>query len=332
MNQPPILLLYGLDEHTLPVDAATTRQTVARMAEVLRARGWRVAESEVSHDLRAALAAFDPAKWVVLNQCEGSPGQAFYYARVAAELERRGYAFTGSTAAALHETQLKPSMKRLLAAAHLATPAWAAFDTPGRVAFDRFPAIVKPAAEHCSFGISRESVVFSAEEARARAAVLLAQYPGGVIIEEFLDSEEYAVALWGPDHAPEVLGISVIHYDAFPDVRDRLCTFDAKWMVETEAFQKTPPNCRAAIPAELRAQVERLAGQAHVACQVRDYGRVDLRLRAGVPMVLDVNTNCDLGEAGGFVHTAITAGWDYGALLERLVRLAAARQNHSPVP
>jgi D-alanine-D-alanine ligase len=272
------------------------------------------------------LAAFDPAEWLVFNLCEGSPYQAFYYARVAGELERRGYAFTGSGSAALHETQLKPAMKRLLEARDVPTPSWTESETGGDLAFGLFPAIVKPAAEHCSFGITRDSVVFTLAEARERATVLSRQYPGGVIVEEFLDSEEYAVSLWGPEHAPEVLGISLIRYDAFPELRDRLCTFDAKWLPETEAFQKTPPSCSAPIPRELRAALEDLARRAHTACQVRDYGRVDIRLRSGEPMVLDVNANCDLGEHGGFAHTANSAGWEYDAMLERLVLLAAARQ------
>jgi D-alanine-D-alanine ligase len=194
------------------------------------------------------------------------------------------------------------------------------------LAFDTFPAIVKPAAEHCSFGITRESVVFNMAEARARAEVLVRQYPGGIMVEEFLDSEEYAVSLWGPDHAPEVLGISLIRYDAFPELRDRLCTFDAKWLPETEAFQKTPPSCFAPIPPELRGAIQDRAVEAHLACRVRDYSRVDIRLRLGQPMVLDVNANCDLGEHGGFAHTATSAGWDYGAMLERLVLIAAERR------
>jgi len=325
MKRPPVLLLYGLDEHTIPVDAEVTRHTVERVVEVLRERGWEVVPREVTHDLSAALEPYDPRRWVVFNLCEGSTYQAFYYAGVAEELERRGYAFTGSRAPALHETQRKPSMKRLLEVGEVPTPVWTASQTAEDLAFHLFPAIVKPAAEHCSFGICRDSVVFNQDQARARAATLIGQYPGGVIVEEFLDSEEYAVALWGPDQAPEVLGISLIRYDAFPEMRDRLCTFEAKWLPETHAFVNTPPDCCAPIPAELRAEVERLACQAHLVCGVRDYSRVDIRLRQGRPMVLDVNANCDVGEHGGFTHTATTAGWSYGEMIERLVLLAAAR-------
>jgi D-alanine-D-alanine ligase len=330
---PPLLLLYGLDGDTLPLDAVDTREMTRRAVEVLRARGWRVATSQVGRDLSAALDPFPPGEWLVFNLCEGSPRQAFYYAAVARELERRGYAYTGSGAAALHETQFKPSMKTILEANGIPTPRWAQVaetETADSLYFDAFPAIVKPAGEHCSFGITRESVVSNLSEARAQAAAVLRDYRGGAIIEEFLDSEEYAVALWGEEDAMDVLGISVIRYDGFADRRDRLCTFEAKWLPETDAYLKTMPTCPAPLPRRRADELGDLAVRAHRACGLRDYSRVDFRLRHGQPLVLDVNSNCGLSESAGFANTARVAGWDYGALLEHLVLMAAARGNRRP--
>src|SRR4051812_25683538 len=213
MKPLPVLLLYSVDERTLPVDAETTFHMIERAEEALRSVGWEVASSRVTDELEAALAAFPPDEWLVFNLCEGSPLQPFYYARVARELEQRGYAFTGSGSAALDETQSKPAMKRILEADGLATPRWQAFESADDLSFDIFPAIVKPATEHCSFGVTRNSVVFTLEEARAQSAAILRQYDGGAIIEEFLDSDEYGISLWGEKDNLEVLGISVIRYD-----------------------------------------------------------------------------------------------------------------------
>ena len=325
MKPLPILLLFGIDEQALEVDAEVTRDMIAGAEEALRSRGWRVAVSDVTGGLPAALDPFPPGEWLVFNLCEGSPSQPSYYARVAQELEQRGHAFTGSTADALHYTQLKPTMKRMLDAGHVPTPRWQAVENAEDVTFDIFPAIVKPASEHCSFGISRQSVVFTLAEARAQAEAAIRQYRGGALIEEFLDSEEYGISLWGDREALDVIGISVIRYDAFPDARDRLCTFEAKWLSETDAYRKTMPTCPAPVSKEFQLELETLARRAHAACGARDYSRVDVRLQAGRPMVLDVNANCAMSQNSGFVDTARIAGWDYAAVLDRLALMAASR-------
>jgi D-alanine-D-alanine ligase len=332
MKRAPLLLLYGIDEQTLAVDAADTRRMIARASEALKARGWQVAASQVQNDLGAALAAFDPDQWLVFNLCEGSPYQASYYARAAQELEERGYAFTGSTADALHRTQSKVSMKGLLEAAGLPTPRWQEASKAQTFQFEAFPAIVKPSDEHGSFGITRDSVVTSLAQARARAQGVIERFHGGAIIEEFLDSPEYAISLWGPPDRLEVLGISVIRYDAFPELRDRLCTFDAKWLESSNAYLMTMPTCPAPLEPEMAAELAALARRAHGACGLRDYSRIDVRLRNGRPMVLDVNSNCGLSETSGFAATARIAGWEYGAMLERLALMAAGRAKGAPGP
>jgi D-alanine-D-alanine ligase len=167
--------------------------------------------------------------------------------------------------------------------------------------------------------------VFTLEEARAQSDAILRQYDGGAIIEEFLDSDEYGVSLWGEEDNLEVLGISVIHYHALPDLRDRLCTFDAKWIPETDAYKKTMPTCPAPVNRELEHKLRDLGRRAHIACGARDYSRIDVRLRANEPMVLDVNTNCAVSENSGFADTARIFGWSYPALLDRLVTMAASR-------
>ena len=58
---------------------------------------------------------------------------------------------------------------------------------------------------------------------------------------------------------------------------------------------------------------------------VRDYGRVDLRLLNGKPMVLDINGNCDISNEGGFYNAAHAAGISHGRMLEQILLFAAAR-------
>lgn len=322
---PPLLLLYGLDEASHDFEIVSTLALIKAATEALLSRGWRVLPLQVAHDLTALLRPFDPGEWLVFNLCEGAPAQEFYYARVTRTLAELGYTFTGSDAWTLDETQYKWRMKTLLERYGVPTPAWALVERAENLAFDSFPAIVKPAAEHCSYGITRDSVVMNADEARAQAARLIGEFRQPALIEAFLDSPEYNVSLWGSDDNVHVLGISTMTYDAFDDIRDRLCTFDAKWTPESEVYQRIPAICPAPVSPELQAKIEAVAIAAYRATGCRDYGRVDLRLQGDQPMALDVNANCDVSPDGGFANAARVAGLDYADMLEHIVRLAMRR-------
>jgi D-alanine-D-alanine ligase len=121
-------------------------------------------------------------------------------------------------------------------------------------------------------------------------------------------------------------------YDAFDDIHDRLCTFDAKWTPDSVAYQRIPAVCPAPVSPDLQAAIERVAVAAYRTSGCRDYGRVDLRLRGAQPMALDVNSNCDVSADGGFANAARAAGLSYADMLEHIIELAIERMPHPPEP
>jgi D-alanine-D-alanine ligase len=76
----------------------------------------------------------------------------------------------------------------------------------------------------------------------------------------------------------------------------------------------------------LKRRIEKVALNAFRALQMRDYGRVDLRIRNGVPYVLDVNSNPDITMEGGFARSARVAGYDYGQMAAKILDFAATRR------
>jgi D-alanine-D-alanine ligase len=192
----------------------------------------------------------------------------------------------------------------------------------------RFPALVKPATEHCSNGITRDAVVDDPQQLRQRVEYVLDTWHCKALVEDFIDGPEYNVSLWGNDRL-DVLPLACIDYSVFQDYHDRLCSYDAKWDPDSQAYLLTSVTCPAPMEDELRKRIESACRRTHRVLRVRDYGRVDLRVRDGIPYVVDVNSNPDITMEGGFARSARAAGYDYGQAIARILSLASAR---IPIP
>jgi len=274
--------------------------------------------------LAVRLGAYDPRGLVVFNWCEELPGLRRSEPEAAAILERLGFVFTGSPSHVLARSHDKPLIKRILEAGRIPTPPWAVFDAPGSAGWDIFPAIVKAAHEHCSIGISAESVVTSPAELERRVAYVLREHGQPALVEEFIDGREFHVSAWG-NGTVTVLPAAEMDYVGLTDIRDRLFTFEAKYVPGSRLYETIELRVPAALDQAARAELEAIVLRAYRATGCRDYGRIDLRLRGGTFYVIDVNPNPDINPLTSLTYAAAEAGYSYGELGSRIVNLAAAR-------
>ena len=309
-------------------DTVVSEEAINRMKRGLCALGLEVVSVPVRRDVAGPIREFDPRAHVIFNWCEGLEGDPNAYDAVPPILEELGFAYTGADAWALSASQHKARTKEILLEHKIPTPVSKIYTRAGLNGWRRYPAMVKPADEHCSFGITRESVVDSPPQLKERVQYVLDTWKCPALIEDFIDGIEYNVGVWGNGEL-NVLPVGAIDYSAFADYHDRVCTFDAKWNPESEAYRLTGVECPAEIDPALKRRIERTALSAYRALRLRDYGRTDLRVRNGVPYVLDVNANPDITMEGGFARSARAAGYDYGQMTARILGLAAQRM---PVP
>jgi D-alanine-D-alanine ligase len=247
------------------------------------------------HEILDVLSRHQPH--VVFNLCEAPLGRADREAHCAAVLEWLDVPFTGSGSETLMLCRRKDLANAALAAAGVPTPR-----------SDRFPCIIKPAAEDGSAGIHADSICSDADalaSARERIA-------GPVVIQEFVGGREFAVSLWGP-REPDWSSIGEVWYQNGL----QLTTYAAKWEVKSRDFANSPMVYDTSIAADLREAILQSARAAWRALGVRAYGRVDVRLDAnGAACVLDVNPNPDLSPGAGISRAVAEAGWTW----ERFVR------------
>jgi D-alanine-D-alanine ligase len=277
-----------------------------------------------SVELEAALESFNPDEHLIFNWCEELPGIPHSESQVVNTLEKIGFTYTGASAEALTLSQDKRQVKARLRAQGIPTPCWQIFNTARYDGWGCFPAIVKPAFEHCSFGITREAVVQSVTELVQRVHYVLDEFHQPALVEEFIDGREFHVGVVG-NGLLHVLPPAEIDYSAFDDIHDRLCTYEANFDKNSLAYQYTKPRLPAGLTKAQLCSLEEVVVAAYRATGCRDYARMDIRLFDGTFYVLDVNHNADISPDTSLVMAAELVGFPYGQFGSLLVNLAAQR-------
>jgi len=325
MTDLPVLLLHNLDPAWPSGDRDIAMQEVEKLASALHEAGHPVTAVAVRDaDLTTCLKHYDPGVWIVFNWCEELPGIPHSDAQVAEFLESAGFAYTGPTPEVLRQSWDKAGVKRILENHQLPTPIWriCTADDPGD--WRCFPAIVKPAQEHCSLGVTTEAVVQSTDELRARIAHILSEFKQPALVEDFIDGREFHVSLWGNDTV-QMLPVAEMDFSRLENVRDRLCTYESKFSPGSRHYEEILLQLPAPLSEAELDLLYRTACKAYKACGCRDFARLDIRLREGVFYILDINPNPDISSDASLACAAEVAGFSFGAMGSRMIRLAADR-------
>lgn len=323
-----VILLYGVDPEWERFEQDRVVRESRRLGVAIRRRGHRVDLLEIhGNHLADTLARFDPAEAVVFNCCEEIPGVKGSEAEVVDVLEQLGFAHTGATAETIRLSYDRARVRTMLEDHGIDVPRWVQFDEPGQHPWNVFPAIVRPAREHCSIGVDRWAVVLDARELSQRIAYVIATFNQPALVEDFIDGREFHVPLWGNGQV-EMLPPVEMDFSAIGDVRDRLCTYEAKFDLDSAACRRIKSRIPARLDAAERDALETSCRLAYRLGGCRDYGRIDVRQRDGRMYVLDVNPNADLSVDASVALAARKAGYCYGAMGSRLVEWAQKRAPH----
>lgn len=322
----PVVLLYNIDPHWTQAEKEEVINLSAQLGHALIDVGYPIVFVPIADDdIANHLHSFDPAEHIIFNWCEGLPGLEHSEWLVAKRLEMLGFTFTGADSETLALTQDKCRVKVLLDQADIPTPAWRICHHAEPCGdWDRFPAIVKPINEHCSNGITPDSVVFNQAELENRILFVLETYNQPAMVEDFIDGREFHVSVWGNEKLT-VLPAAEMDFSFFTDIKDRLCTYDSKFIPGSEHYEKIETLLPAPLSDDETQALEKVCCDAYRALGCRDYARMDIRLRDNVFYVLDVNPNADISSEASMACAAEIAGVTYGQMGSLFVRMAAGR-------
>ncbi len=156
----PVLLIYNIDPAWSPAEREGAHRDSRRIGFAMRRQGHSVDFLPVCDpDFTGALSGYEPRDVLVFNWCEGVPGIERSEVMVAEMLEKLRFTYTGR-ASRRAGTELREGPRQASPpVAGVPTPRWKIVTSPRENGWEQFPAIVKPACEHCSHGIDPGAVV-----------------------------------------------------------------------------------------------------------------------------------------------------------------------------
>lgn len=318
-----IALTFNLKRHPTEDEAEfDSAETIAEIASLLEGLGHVVVPVDVTGSLASLAERLEHlAPDLVFNMAEGRRGP-FREALVPALLEDLGLPHTGSSASVLALCLDKALTNRVVAAAGVRVPR-STFVRDARaistLRWDR-PVIVKPNFEGSSKGITQASVVTRAPMLGPTALRILARYPEGVLVEDYLEGADVSVGF------VEGMGIlPAIGYAYEPTGPHAILDLTLKQSAE---------RIRVEVPARFDTAtleaLEAAAGITFDALGVVGYGRADFRVTpSGQIFFLDMNPLPTLALADEDLYAAAAStamAWSASDVLGAITEAACTRE------
>lgn len=276
-----ITILFDATEQDDKVEAEAEGQKVTlvseQVKEILISLGHEVQFLAARPDVRQlATALTKDDSDLIFNLCESLGGVSQHEQHAAALLEVLGKRFTGAPAIGLTLAQDKSLSKKIFYFHGLPYPKFSTMNA-GEVEWSddlNFPLFVKPSNEDASIGIDSKAVVHNIKELMERISYIQTEFKTPALIEEYIEGREIYIGVLGN----EALPLLEWDFSKMPDGHPKFASSEAKWD-EDSAYNEAPQIFPADIPEAVVTRIQEAAVTAFKVLKLRDYGRVDMRVR-----------------------------------------------------
>jgi len=234
--------------------------------------------------------------------------------------------YTGVSKEQYVNTTDKGIMKHLFHEYGIPTPVWQIFNSdsePLRKIF-HYPVILKPTTEHASIGVTSDSIARNARDMREKLSAMYYQFRQPILVEEFISGNEYHVPILESSGTIEILPPTKIVFD--PKIRYPLLTFFGRWIPGHKDFSKTYLSDHD-LDHDLLQRVSHMCVKAFSLFRLRDYARMDLRIRKRQLYVLEINSNPGLDDDPEyeFMRSCTSGNVSFPKLIESIITSATWR-------
>ena len=268
---------------------------------------------------------------LVLNFCdEGYFNDAFKELHVPTLLEISNLTYSGSGPNCLAMCYDKSLIRALANSIEINTPDETYYDISDQTVTipSVFPALLKPNFGDSSIGINKNAVVNNAKELIAYIKFLKEILPNtSVLIQEFLDGNEYSVGLIGNTGNYTILPILEVDYSFLPPKFPKILGYESKWHPDS-VYWKNIRYKEALLSEDNKRKLIDSSIKLFERTGCRDYARFDFRAdRNGLIKLLEVNPNPGWCFDGKLNIMAGFSGMTYDELLKMIIQSYIDRIN-----
>lgn len=283
---------YFSKEHSL-VDNQTN-EIVHYMTRLFRRRGFRVQIIKVTPD---DLSNLKKLKADFVFNLVDSKAMELQIARI---LGRLNIPYSGSSFEAIQTSNNKLRTKRMFEKSVLPTPKYSVIGLHDRLKRSlvpgKFPIIVKPAYEHCSIGITTNSIATNYQHFKNIIKTLRQKHHQTLLAEEFIPGKELQVTILEMKNKTVALPIAEIAFRNRMKNKWNIYGFDEKWSKHLPVYK----NCHFVSPpkklhTDVDTQIKKDSIRAFYALGLRDYARFDLRYNPKVHQWYFLEANANAG-------------------------------------
>lgn len=324
-----ITLTYNLRTELSEAQAELlSQEDVDRLAGALTDLKHKVTSVEVSGKPDRFIAEIvDSEPDLIFNVAEGHVGssrEAFYPGLY----EQIGIPFTGGDASLLHMNLDKNLSKTVLSQRGVRVPRGFLATRADQPFPDdlTYPLIVKPNSEGSSKGITKDSVVETPDACREQLAKMLAKYPVGMLVEEFISGREITVPYL--ECFPGKLMECVEHTFDTKKLGTKYNIYDYDMKQGGESAKAVGVQCPANLTEKEKQACYDLARDVFEVMPCPDFGRVDLRLNEnGEAFFIELNPLPSLHLVASIMTAGRVAGLEFKEIIRLILRSAARRYN-----
>lgn len=297
-----------------------SNEVYREISEVLEEHGAEVGKIEAKGNLYKTFeeTAGDTDLIFNLGQDLYQVGVPMVLEQLQMERKERLFEYTGARFEG-HTLALNKALARQVLGGKVSQPNWWLLDeTTTELPTElEFPVIIKPVNEAHSIGIRQSNVVSSMEELQTVLARLRKRVGGSMLIESFLDGNEYSMGIIG----------NVI----FPAAAWDLSDIPGNPLVRGEDLKQqdlTVPHASFVRDPDLSLALATQVATTHLELGLLDYSRSDFRAIKGspTPYFLEVNSGCGLRNHQSLLPwTAAGAGVSYKELIASIAAQALKR-------